>query len=178
MPFSVNTFRSELRGSGARPNLFQVEMTMPTGPGEASSLMTFMCKGSQIPGADIGLVEVPYFGRNIKLAGNRTFAEWTTTVINDENFLVHSAFVNWMNAINNHGENLQTLDRSDYQIDADVVQFGKDGDIIKQIRMVNAWPSSIPAIELGWDQNDALEEFAVTWQYDFWEIADSNAQTS
>ena len=180
MPFSINSFRAQLTGTGARPNLFEVTVPFPgaANPGEAGQKMTFMCKGSQIPGADIGLVEVPYFGRNVKLAGNRTFAEWTTTVINDEDFAVWSGMTNWMNAIQGHGENLQTISSADYQVDAQVTQYGKEGDVLKRVSMINAWPASIPAIELGWDQNDALEEFAVTWQYDYWQVTDAKTFTT
>ena len=180
MPFSINNFRAQLTGQGARPNLFEVTVPFPGGadPGEAGQKFTFMCKGAQIPGADIGLVEVPYFGRNIKLAGNRTFAEWTTTVINDEDFAVHSGLVNWMNAIQGHAENLQSLSSNEYQVDAQVVQYGKEGELLKRVTLVNCWPASIPAIELGWDQNDAIEEFAVTWQYDYWQVIDAQTQTT
>jgi hypothetical protein len=180
MPFSINNFRAELVGQGARPNLYEVTIPFPgaVNPGEAGQKMTFMCKGAQIPGADIGLVEVPYFGRNIKLAGNRTFAEWTTTVINDEDFAIHAGLVNWMNGIQGHGENLRTVSGNDYQVDAQVTHYKKEGEVAKQITMINCWPSSVAAIELGWDQNDAVEEFAVTWQYDYWQIADDKTQTT
>ncbi len=180
MPFSINNFRAELVGQGARPNLYEVTIPFPgaVNPGEAGQKMTFMCKGAQIPGADIGLVEVPYFGRNIKLAGNRTFAEWTTTVINDEDFAIHAGLVNWMNSIQGHGENLRTIAGNDYQVDAQVTHYKKEGEVAKQITMINCWPSSGAAMELGWDQNDAVEEFAVTWQYDYWQIADDKTQTT
>ena len=179
MPFSINNFRANLTGQGARPNLFEVTIPFPgaVNPGEATQKITFMCKGAQIPGADIGLVEVPYFGRNIKLAGNRTFAEWTTTVINYEDFAVHAGLTNWMNAINTHAGNERAITGTDYQVDAQVTHYTKGGDVAKEITIVNCWPSSVAAIELGWDQNDAIEEFAVTWQYDYWEITDSLTQT-
>ena len=180
MPFSINNFRAQLVGQGARPNLFEVTIPFPTSvqAGEAGQKMTFMCKGSQIPGADLGLVEVPYFGRNIKLAGNRTFAEWTTTVINDEDFAVHGGISNWMNAINSHEDNDRTVQGTDYQVDAEVVHYTKEGGIAKTITLINCWPQSIAAIELGWDQNDAVEEFAVTWQYDWWQAQDGIHLTS
>ena len=137
-----------------------------------------MCKGAQIPGADLGLVEVPYFGRNIKLAGNRTFAEWTTTVINDEDFAVHAGLTNWMNAINGHGENNRSITGTDYQVDAQVTHYKKEGDIAKAVTMINCWPQSVAAIDLAWDTNDVIEEFAVTWQYDYWQVQDSDTQTT
>ena len=106
MPFSVNNFRAQLVGQGARPNLFEVTVPFPgaANPGEAGQKMTFMCKATSIPGATLGMVEAPYFGRTIKLPGNRTFEEWSTTVINDEDFAVHAGFVNWTNYINGFGE--------------------------------------------------------------------------
>lgn len=177
--FNVNNFRAQLVGQGARPNLFEVTVPFPpsVNPGEAGQKMTFMCKGAQIPESTLGMIEVPYFGRNIKVSGNRTFAEWTTTVINDEDFAVHAGLVNWMNAIQNHEENLKTISGTDYQVDAMVTHYEKGGDIAKQITIVNAWPSSLAAIDLGWDTNDAVEDFAVTWQYDYWKISDQQSQT-
>ena len=179
MPFSINNFRAQLQGQGARPNLFEVTIPFPgaVNPGEAGQKITFMCKGAQIPGADLGMVEVDYFGRKIKLAGNRTFAEWTTTVINDEDFAVHAGLTNWMNAINSHATNERQITGTDYQVDAQVVHYKKDGDIAKEINIINCWPSSVAAIELGWDQNDAIEEFSVVWQYDYWTINDAATQT-
>ena len=179
MPFSINNFRAQLVGQGARPNLFEVTVPFPGGtdPGDAGNKMTFMCKGAQIPGADIGVVTVPYFGREIKLAGNRTFAEWSTTIINDEDFQVHAAMMNWMNDINSHGENQRSFDGTEYQVDASVTHYTKSGDIAKTVTMINCWPASVAAIELGWDTNDAIEDFAVTWQYDYWKIADGDTQT-
>ena len=179
MPFSINNFRAQLQGQGARPNLFEVTIPFPgaVNPGEAGQKITFMFKGAQIPGADLGMVEVDYFGRKIKLAGNRTFAEWTTTVINDEDFAVHAGLTNWMNAINSHATNERQITGTDYQVDAQVVHYKKDGDVAKEINIINCWPSSVAAIELGWDQNDAIEEFSVVWQYDYWTINDAATQT-
>ena len=136
-----------------------------------------MCKSSQLPGGDLGAVEVPYFGRMIKYAGNSVFAEWTTSVINDEDFKVHSALISWMNLINEHAGNKRRVENTtDYQVDAVVRQYGKTGDIIKTVSFVNLWPQSLSPIELSWDSIDALEEFAVTWQYDYWTVQDADVQ--
>jgi len=181
MPFSVQDFRSNLTGGGARPNLFEVVVPFPSGVVDnstASQKMTFMCKAAQIPGGDIGTVEVPYFGRMIKYAGNRTFAEWSTTVINDEDFRVHSAITGWMDLINQHSNNARGVESTtDYQVDAQVNHYGKTGEIIKKVNFINLWPSSLTPIDLGWDTNDVLEEFAVTWMYDYWAIEDADLQT-
>jgi hypothetical protein len=178
--FSINEFRSQLTGAGARPNLFEVTVPFPgiSNAGESAQKMKFMCKSASIPGSDIAPVEVPYFGRQIKLAGNRTFAEWATTVINDEDFAIHSGIVNWMDAIQSHTQSLRRGGVNDYQVDALVTQYGKTGENIKEITFINLWPSSMAAIELGWDTNDALEEFAVTWQYDYWTITDGRTATN
>ena len=179
MPFNVSNFRSQLEGGGARGNLFEVIMPFPgiSNPGDAATKFTFMCKAASIPSSDIAPVEVPYFGRNIKLAGNRTFAEWSTTVINDEDFSIHSAMVNWMDRIRAHTENIQSGTVNDYQVDALVNQYSKDGQVIKTINFVNMWPNSLAGIDLAWD-GEGIEEFAVTWQYDYWTVADDKAQTT
>lgn len=182
MPFSVQNFRSQLTGGGARPNLFEVVVPFPNIVAEGSAAaqkMTFMCKTAQLPGSDIPAVEVPYFGRMVKYAGNRTFAEWATTVINDEDFKVHSAIVGWMDMMNQHAGNRRGgISATEYQVDAEVRHFGKTGNVIKTINFVNLWPSSLAAIDLAWDSNDALEEFAVTWMYDYWTVSDSDVQTA
>ena len=175
MPFNVNDIRAQLTGGGARPNLFEVVMPFPSvaNPGAATTKMTFTCKGAQMPGSDIGMIELPYFGRTIKIAGNRTFAEWTTTVINDEDFSVYNAIQTWMNSINSHSENVRGAGNSpiDYQSTADVVHYGKSGEEIKRTTIVNMWPSSLAPIDLAWETNDTLEEFTCTWQYDYWQAA-------
>jgi hypothetical protein len=181
MPFSVNNFRSQLTGGGARGNLFEVIMPFPgiANPGDASSKFTFMCKATSLPGSTLSAVEVPYFGRNVKLAGNRSFEEWSTTVINDEDFAVHAGIVNWMNIIQAHEDNLQTAGgTSDYQVDAQVNQYGKTGELIKSVNFYNMWPMTLAGIELSWDPADALEEFEVSWQYDWWSINDSKTETT
>jgi len=175
MPFNVNDIRAQLKGGGARPNLFQVVMPFPSiaGGGGAATKMTFTCKGAQLPGSDLGMVEMPYFGRTIKLAGNRTFPEWTTTVINDEDFSVYNAVQTWMNSINTHSGNLREAGSNprDYHSTADVIHYGKDGDAIKKVTIVNMWPSTLAPIDLDWSSNDTLEEFTCTWQYDYWTAA-------
>jgi len=173
MPFNINEMRARLNGGGARPNLFEVILPFPTivnSGSAASSKLTFTCKAAQLPGSDITPINVPYFGRMIKMPGSRVFQEWTTTIINDEDFLVFDALTSWMNAINSHAGNINEAGNSslDYQSTADVIHYGKDGSAIKTIKVVNMWPSSIAPIDLGWENNDQLEEFTCIWQYDYW----------
>jgi hypothetical protein len=173
MPFNVNDIRAQLTGGGARPNLFEVVMPFPSvaNAGSAGTKMTFTCKGAQMPGSDLGMVEMNYFGRTIKLAGNRTFPEWTTTIINDEDFSVYNAIQTWMNSINSHSGNIREAGSNpiNYHSTADVIHYGKAGEEIKRVTIVNMWPSTLAPIDLAWESNDALEEFTCTWQYDFWQ---------
>jgi len=174
MPFNINDIRSQLTGGGARANLFEVQLPLPAIAGgeaaAASQKLTFTCKASQMPGATISQVEVPYFGRRVKFAGNRTFEEWTVTVMNDEDFLVFDAINGWMNAINTHEGNVRTAGPSpiSYQSTADVVHYSKTGDEIKRIKVVNMWPTNVAPIDLAWDAGDEIEEFIVTWALDYW----------
>lgn len=173
MPFNVNDIRAQLSGGGARASLFEVVMPFPTisNPGAASTKMAFTCKAASIPPSGITPIEVDYFGRKIKLPGAReAFAEWTTTIINDEDFMVYNAVQTWMNAMNSHEGNLPAAGSNpiNYQSSADIIHYGKDGSKIKEVTMVNLWPSNLAALELGWENADAIEEFEVTWQYDYW----------
>ena len=175
MPFNVNDIRQQFTGGGARPNLFEISMPFPaaagTDGGAASAKLTFMAHGAQIPGADIAVVEVPYFGRQVKMPGNRTFIEWTPTIFNDEDFIVHNALNTWMNSINTHVGNIREETASllsGFATNADVIHYSKAGDVIKRVTLMNVWPSSIAPIDLDWSTNDILEEFTVTFQYDYW----------
>jgi hypothetical protein len=115
------------------------------------------------------MIDVPYFGRTAKFAGNRTYGEWTTTVFNDEDFSVHDAIRNWIEIINGPASNIQLAGSvRQYQVDAAVTQFGLNGDALKTYRFHNLWPSTLAAIDLDWGTNDQIEELTVTWQYDYW----------
>ena len=176
MAFNVTEFRANLIGDGARPNLFQVSMPFP-GTGlaeipEAARNISFLAKTAQLPGSTVGVAPLYYFGRELKFAGNRTFADWTITVINDEDFMIRDAFENWLDAINMHAANLR--DRRapspySYTCDAVVKQYGKTGDAIKDYLFVGMFPTDVAPIELDWGTNDSIEEFSVTLAYQFWE---------
>ncbi len=136
MAFNVYEFRSQMQGDGARPNLFQVEMQFPlfSNPGNASQKLTFFCKTAGLPGSTVNSVPIQYFGREIKVAGNRTFADWTITIINDEDFVIRNAFERWMQGINSHGLNVRNpaaLTPGGYTVDGEVTQFGKTGNELK-----------------------------------------------
>ena len=178
MAFSVNEFRSQMVGDGARPNLFEVSMPCPvfSAPGNAQTKLTFMCKTAQLPGATIGSVPVQYFGRELKFAGNRTFADWTINVINDEDFIIRNAFERWMNGINSHNLNVRNplaLAPLGYTVDGDVKQFGKTGNTLKRYKFVGLYPTDLSPIDVDWGSNDAIEEFTVTLSYQWWESVEA-----
>ena len=178
MAFSVNEFRSQMTGDGARPNLFEISMPFPAfaSPANAQTKLTFMCKTAQLPGSTVGVVPVNYFGRELKFVGNRTFADWTISVINDEDFIVRNAFERWMNGINSHNFNVRNplaLAPLGYSVDAEVSQFGKQGNTLKKYRFIGVYPTDITPIDVDWGSNDTIEEFSVTLTYQWWDAVDT-----
>jgi hypothetical protein len=174
MAFSINEFRSQMQGDGARPNLFEVSMPFPAFalPGNAQTKMSFMCKTAQLPGSSIGTVPVQYFGRELKFAGNRTFTEWTVSIINDEDFVIRNAFERWMNGINSHAGNLRAAAAAaslGYTVDSEVRQYGKQGDVLKRYKFIGVYPTDLSPIDVDWGSNDTIEEFTVTLSYQWWE---------
>ena len=170
MSFNVDKFKQNLKGEGARNTLFEVQIT-----GGPSSLegMLFLCKAASLPASTIGMIEVPYFGRKIKVAGDRTFADWTTTIINLEDFAIRDGLMDWMNQINTHEANTRTL--SDYkQATAIVKQYKKDGTDARTYNLFNCWPAEVAAIDVDWNNTDTIEDFTVTWHYDFWRMKKIN----
>ncbi len=183
MAFNVAEFRSNMIGDGARANLFSVDMVLPSyalAAQAATNKIRFMAKSAQLPGSTIGTVPMFYFGREMKFAGNRSFADWTITIVNDEDFLIRNSMESWMNAINNHRSNTRSglalrsgagpaSTVGGYTTDANVVQYGKTGSSIKNYNFVGIFPIDISAIDLDWGSNDAIEEFTVTFSYQYWE---------
>lgn len=175
MPFNVAEFRANMIGDGARPNLFEVSLTFPTiaqNSTAASQKATFMAKTAQLPGSTIGTVPVFYFGRELKFAGNRTFTDWTVNIINDEDFTIRRSLESWMNAINSHAGNLRNGAASSptgYTVDAAVTQYGKTGNTLKSYKFVGMYPLDVSPIDLDWSSNDTIEEYAVTFAYQWWE---------
>jgi hypothetical protein len=175
MAFTVQDFRANLTGSGARPNLFDVQLIFPASApnGNATRLVTFMARASAIPPANLGTIELSYFGRKLKYPGDRTFPEWTLTVVNDENFAIRDAFVRWSDSMNNMEANLRDPAAgtpNGYSTDIIVRQYSKLGGApIKQYKLIGAWPSSVGDIQLDWSVNDTVEEFPVTLQYQWWD---------
>lgn len=173
MAFNIQEIRSQLALGGARNSLFQVQIANPAN-GAGDVKVPFMVKAAQIPAATLGMIEVPYFGRKIKIAGDRTFAEWTVTVINDEDFLIRNAMEQWMHSINSHAGNIREFGSASpllYKSNAQITQFSKTGVPIREYTFNGMFPTEVSTIEMAWETTDAIEEFTVTFQYDFWEVS-------
>ena len=170
---NINDFKSALSGGGARPNLYRVNMLFPislgVGGADESRKLSFTCKTAELPGSTLGVIEQPYMGRVIKLAGDRTFEAWNITVMVDTDFKTRDAFEKWSNAINSHVAYTGVEQPSSYQSDAIVEQLDKNGEVIKSYTFKGMWPSEISTMELAMDSNDTISEFTATMQYDYWE---------
>jgi hypothetical protein len=168
MPFNINNIRSNLVAGGARPTLFQVVITNPISP-VADLSVPFMVQAAQIPSFNLGTIEVPYMGRKIKEAGDRTFEPWTVTVMNDETFNIRDAMEAWNNAINRLERNVRDTGSSNslsYKSQAIVTQFSKTGSVIREYQFNGIYPAIISPIDLDWNNTDTIETFSVTFDYD------------
>ena len=179
MPFKISEFRGKaLNNAGARANLFEVVMTAPQIATELNAdsgkEFSFACKASAIPTMTVGVVEVPYFGRVVKVPGNKTFDNWSVTVINDEGFLVRNGFEKWVASMGTHKGNVQSAASTKLEAglygNATVQHYGKTGATSKiaEYKFVNIFPVAVSEIALGWDANDAIEEYTVEFAYDYW----------
>ena len=183
---SITNFRDRLVGGGARPNMFEVNITLPEqvqGLGDISQDMRFLVKAAEIPAANIGNIPVPFRGRVLPVAGDRTFNPWTVTVINDAQFNIRDAMEQWSNLINDLQFDVGDINPADYQTKAEVFQLsrqsqgsggqsaGKGGEIIQTLRTYNfegIYPTEVSSIALDYGATDQIEEFQVTFNYIFW----------
>lgn len=185
MPFNINSFKTNgLVYGGARPSLFSVSLSVPQGLSISNvsvSKFSFVCRAAQIPESTVSSIEVPYFGRKIKVAGERTFTDWSVTVMNDEDFSVRGLFETWSNAMNRLVSNVRDPSVSDeqYKADLEIVQYAKTGEVIRSYDIIGAFPTQIGSIGLDWDSANAYESFSVNFAYDYWvprvETSDLNA---
>ncbi|AOV61814.1 tail tube [Synechococcus phage S-WAM2] len=165
-------------GQGVKPNMFLIDIQFPASIAlqtEDQNLTNILCKSAALPGSNLGVIEVPFRGRTVKIAGDRTFDTWTTTFFNDKDFKLRAFFEQWANSINTHEGNtapLFTPNNSDgYMADLGVKQLEKDaseeGAILREYTLKYCFPTNVSSIDLAYDSNDQIEEFTVEWQYSY-----------
>lgn len=165
----VDDFKAKLKGGGARANLFKATINFPGYAAGNVELTSFMCRAAQLPASTLNAIEVPFRGRQLKIAGDRTFETWTTTIINDTDFGTRDALERWMNGINSHTTNIGFTNPQTYQADLLVDQLDKDESILKRYVFRGCFPTNISSIELSYDTQDAIEEFTCEFQVQYWE---------
>jgi hypothetical protein len=176
MTFNINEMRAGLALGGARPTLFQVQITNPIN-NAADAIAPFLIRATSLPSSTINPIEIPYFGRKIKIAGDRTFDTWPVTIMNDEDFRIRHTMEQWHNQINSLQTNLNlNADSSplNYKSTALVTQYGKSGDELRRYKFNGIFPTEISTIDLDWDSTDQIETFSVTFAYDWFEIDGGN----
>ena len=174
---TISQFKSALIGGGARPNLFEVELTtLPAGISWDADSFRYMCKAAQLPAQNVANIDVPFRGRIFKVAGDRTIDTWTVTIINDEGFILRNAFEEWAELIAKLDTNLGATDPSAYMTNAKVFQLGRGSStsskssegtsnaVLKEYEFVDIWPSNVAAIDLSYDSSDTIEDFTVEFQ--------------
>ena len=165
-------------GQGVKPNMFLIDIQFPQPislESEDQKLTNILCKSAALPGSNLGVIEVPFRGRTVKIAGDRTFDTWTTTFFNDKDFKLRAFFEQWANSINTHEGNtapLFTPNNSDgYMADLGVKQLEKDaseeGALLRSYTLKYCFPTNVSSIDLAYDSNDQIEEFTVEWQYSY-----------
>jgi hypothetical protein len=173
---NVSQFLSTI-GQGVKPNMFLINIQFPSqiNGGKDQNLTNILCKSAALPGSNLGVIEVPFRGRTVKIAGDRTFDTWTTTFFNDKDFKLRTYFEEWANSINTHEGNTAPLFRPNnsegYMAELQVDQLEKDespeGAILRRYILKHCFPTNVSQIDLAYDSNDQIEEFTVEWQYSY-----------
>ena len=196
---TLNEFKSRMSGGGVRSNLFECEITFPSDvhssaiTGDANELSDktrFLIKAANLPASTLGIIDIPFRGRNLKIAGDRTFDPWTITVINDTDFSIRNAFERWMNLINKNQDAAGKIEPSQYQTEAYIYQLGRANHkntggestniipVLKTYKFYGIFPSSVSAIDVSYDSSDTIEEFTVDLQVQWWDTYAGDTNTS
>ena len=176
MAFAISEFKSNLKGGGAKSALFQVDLSYPSIVNSPSTNARFLISAASIPASTVGTYDVFYHGKSIKVAADRTYDNWETTIINDEDFGVRNTIEQWMGLLSNHELNTRSSfggtkkegKNADYKQDLIVDQYSKSGKIIQTYKFLGAFPTALSSIELGWE-NPVMQTYTCTWTYDCWE---------
>ena len=191
---TISQFKSKLQGGAARPNLFEVSIpSFPSAISDAwnsgdngeNGTFKFMCKTANLPASTVAAIDVPFRGRNLKVAGDKTFADWQVTVINDEDFRLRTAFEKWSNILSKLDDNTGVTNPASYMTDAYVQQLGRGREkfsttnnggehaVLRTYKFYDIWPNNISEIGLSYDSTNAIETFDVTFSVQYFTIGDS-----
>jgi hypothetical protein len=178
--FSIDTFREKLKG-GSKANLFRIEIELDSlATANAAvdlSNVPILCKSGAIPAFTLGVIEVPFRGRRIKIPGDRTYADWTATFINDDNQDIRKSFDNWLdNIVSVDGEEALRTGTDSYRCTITVNQLKPDGTVARIYKLFDAFPTDVSAIDLSYDTTDAVQEFTVTFQYHYLDVGIGDAE--
>ena len=168
----IDDFKANLIGGGARANQYRVTITPPSGIAIGLDVRrtSFLVTASQLPASTLGEIVVPFRGRNIYVSGDRPAPDpWTTTFMNDTDFMIRNAMERWHNGINDFANNTGVINSADYQTDLTVEQLDRDDTVLKSYIFRAAYPLTIQAIDLTNDEATAIETFEVTWRYQHFE---------
>ena len=180
---SITDFKSVLQGGGVRPTMFQVELTFPSSVTADTNLATqegqFLIKAAQLPPSTVGFISVPFRGRQLKVSGDRAFADWNVTVLNDTSFLLRKAFEKWSELVQNHNYALGSARLDEYFANAIVRQLDRDGTQLRAYRFEGIWPQQVDEIGLDFEARDTVEDYGVTFCVQYWSaIEDGDPFTS
>ena len=173
----ITDFKSQLTGGGARSNLFEVVLSFPDIAKVDTTVLEksrFLVKAANLPASNVAFLDVPFRGRTLKVAGDRSFESWTITVINDTDFGIRSAFENWMNKVNRVSDGTGVTNPADYTSDAFVYQLDRDGQTLRAYHLYDIFPTSTNAIPVAADQ-PSIQEFTVELQVLWWEAVKGNS---
>ena len=194
---SLSQFKTQLAGGGARPNLFEV--SIPSFPGALDSdawtneyrkTFKFLCKAAQLPASTVAPITVPFRGRQLKVAGDRTFADWTVTIINDEDFVLRTAFEKWADKISNLFDATGVTNPTSYMTNAYVKQLGRGAEkfagenaggesaVLRTYKFYDIFPTNVSAIDLNYDSTNQIEEFQVEFQVQYFTIGEAEQSAS
>lgn len=178
MTFSINDFAARLKTGGASPALFEVKLFNPV-VSDADALTPFYVRATTLPQSSVSIIEVPYFGRKLKIPGERTFDNWSVTVINDEDFKIRDRLERWSAAINSHQTNLRSqANFSAIKSDATVTQYSKTGQILRTYKFSGMWPTIIGPVDLDWESSTTIETYTVEFAYQDWTVSGGATRTA
>ena len=185
MATKLSNFISDI-GQGVKPNMFIVDIAFPSevsGADGDADMINLLCKSAALPASNLGVIEVPFRGRTVKIAGDRTFDTWTATFVNDKEMKIRAYFEQWLAQINSHEKNnapLFTPGDSGYTRVVKVKQLEKNqsdsGEVLRQYDLMYAFPTNVSQIDLAYDSNDQIEEFTVEFQYSYWKAVTGEGQ--